>query len=314
VKLVALAAAAFAVCLVVMAMAFSAAIGSGQLLGTGPSSVPGIPADYLVLYVQAADQHKIDWAILAAIGKIESDHGRIQGGRCATSSAGARGPMQFMPATWARYGKGGNICDPRDAIPAAARYLVASGAPSDYRRAIFAYNHAGWYVNKVMKQAEQYRAMAVVEQGGVVAPTAQIHDVLTNPRITLTPTQRSDLLSGGFDTRLISVMSWLGRPGHSYQVCALRNDHSPGSNHEAGRAVDICVVNGVVCRNQTPSDPCGKQAVAVAKLRGQMRPNELISCFDPDNDTSTDPGGSWTIWAQADHCDHNHIGWDFAAR
>ena len=125
-----------------------------------PISVPGIPPAYFALYVQAAKKYKLDWAILAAIGKVETDHGRIQDG-CATSSAGARGPMQFMPGTWAGYGNGGDICDPRDAIPAAARYLKASGAPKDYRRAIFAYNHAGWYVDKVLAQARKYRAAAV---------------------------------------------------------------------------------------------------------------------------------------------------------
>jgi hypothetical protein len=305
--------AAFVAFMVTLSFAILASFGSnGNALAAGPVSVAGIPPAYLVLYRTAAEEHKIDWAILAAIGKIETDHGRIHGGSCATSSAGARGPMQFMPATWEGYGKGGNICDPEDAIPAAARYLVASGAPKNYRRAIFAYNHADWYVDKVLAQAEKYRKLAVIEETlGQAIPTAALRDVLTNPRIGLTPAQRSDLASGGIDPRVVSVMAWLARPGHSYTVSALRRDHRPGSNHEAGRAFDVSIVNGVVCANQTPSDPCGRQAIALARLKGSLRPNELISCFDPDNDKSTDPGGSWTIWAQADHCDHNHVGFDY---
>lgn len=150
----------FVVWVVVMTMAIAASIDGASAPGA-PTAVNGIPPDYLALYVQAAARYKIDWAILAAVGSIETDHGRIQGGQCATSGAGARGPMQFMPSTWDRYGNGGNICDPRDAIPAAARYLVASGAPGDYHRAIFAYNHAEWYYADVVSKAEEYRALAM---------------------------------------------------------------------------------------------------------------------------------------------------------
>jgi hypothetical protein len=143
---------------------FTSALMGLSLLGSASASpsvdVPGIPDRYLRLYRRAAADTDLDWAILAAIGKVETDHGRAQKGRCATSSAGARGPMQFMPGTWADYGRGGDICDPADAIPAAARYLVASGAPKDYRRAILAYNHAGWYVARVLRQAAVYRAAA----------------------------------------------------------------------------------------------------------------------------------------------------------
>lgn len=161
-KIIAWCSAAFVVFFVVMAMAISASFGQQNTAFGTPTSVGDIPSEYLRLYVAAAQANKLDWAILAAIGKIETDHGRIQGGRCATSSAGARGPMQFMPATWASYGKGGDICDPADAIPAAARYLRASGAPKDYHAAILAYNHAEWYYRDVMTKAAEYRAAATV--------------------------------------------------------------------------------------------------------------------------------------------------------
>ncbi len=76
------------------------------------------------------------------------------------------GPMQFLPSTWREYGVDGNkdgmanIMDPEDAIPAAASYLEAGGAPDDWYAALYTYNHAGWYVRKVLGVAESYRRLA----------------------------------------------------------------------------------------------------------------------------------------------------------
>jgi hypothetical protein len=129
-----------------------------------------IPPLYLRLYRQAAERYGIDWAVLAAIGKLECDHGRDRSPACtqegAVNGAGAGGPMQFLGSTWAIYGVDGNgdgradRWSPADAIYAAARYLRASGAPGDYGRAIFAYNHAGWYVREVEELARRYSAPA----------------------------------------------------------------------------------------------------------------------------------------------------------
>jgi hypothetical protein len=126
-----------------------------------------IPPLYLRLYRQAAQRYGLDWAILAGIGRVECDHGRDPDPSCtregAVNSAGAGGPMQFIASTWARYGVdalGDGRADrwnPADAIYAAANYLRASGAPDDYSRAIFAYNHAGWYVEDVARWAARYR-------------------------------------------------------------------------------------------------------------------------------------------------------------
>ncbi|HWB70695.1 MAG TPA: lytic transglycosylase domain-containing protein [Egibacteraceae bacterium] len=85
---------------------------------------------------------------MAAIHLVESRMGRIRG----DSPAGARGPMQFLPSTWAAYGDG-DIDDPGDAIRAAARYLVAHGAPGDMRRALYAYNHSDRYVEAIQAYA-----------------------------------------------------------------------------------------------------------------------------------------------------------------
>ena len=127
-------------------------------------SAGGIPPRYLDLYRKAAHRYGIGWHILAAVGKVESDHGRgpgpgITSGR---NHAGAAGPMQFIPGTWAAFGVDGNhdgrkdVYDPADAIPAAARYLKHGGAPSKIRAALFQYNHSTAYVNKVLEQARAY--------------------------------------------------------------------------------------------------------------------------------------------------------------
>lgn len=119
---------------------------------------------YKKLYEKAAEKYGFgeDWYVVAAVGKVESDHGQNMG----PSSAGALGPMQFMPSTWKSYGLDANddgqanIMDPEDAIPAAARYLKVGGAPNDWYEALYTYNHAGWYVEKVLKVAERYRKAA----------------------------------------------------------------------------------------------------------------------------------------------------------
>lgn len=151
----------------VLVGAFATASGSPT---SAPGTIPGpaasdIPPLYLQLYVAAGQQERVDWAILAAIGKVETDHGRLDapGVTSGVNSAGCcAGPMQFSitprPSTWDMFGAGGNVYDPAAAIPAAARYLRASGAPRDYHAAILSYNHAEWYYRKVIAQADLYRA------------------------------------------------------------------------------------------------------------------------------------------------------------
>ena len=105
-------------------------------------------------YAEAQQRYGVDWSYLASINFIESSFGRNNG----PSSAGAEGPMQFLPGTWANYGQGGNIWDPHDAILAAARYLVHYGAPGDMRGAIFHYNLDYDYVDAVEFFARAMRA------------------------------------------------------------------------------------------------------------------------------------------------------------
>jgi murein DD-endopeptidase MepM/ murein hydrolase activator NlpD len=125
-----------------------------------PPAVADIPARYLVLYEQAGARFRLDWPVLAAVGKVETNHGRNANG-CAPNSAGARGPMQFLPATFAHAAKlagiaDPDICDPADAIPAAAAYLKSNGAPDDWQRALYRYNPADWYPPLIMSWAQRY--------------------------------------------------------------------------------------------------------------------------------------------------------------
>jgi membrane-bound lytic murein transglycosylase B len=91
--------------------------------------------------------------LLAAVNLVETAFGRLR----SESTAGARGPMQFMPATWRAYGLGGDVRDPRDAILGAAHYLHANGAPHEEARALFHYNPSRAYVTAVRRYARMIR-------------------------------------------------------------------------------------------------------------------------------------------------------------
>jgi membrane-bound lytic murein transglycosylase B len=104
-------------------------------------------------YQEAFNRYGVDPSYLASINFIESNFGRING----PSSAGAQGPMQFLPSTWTEYGQGGNINDPHDSILAAARYLAHNGAPVNMRNAIYHYNLDYDYVDAVESFARAYR-------------------------------------------------------------------------------------------------------------------------------------------------------------
>src|SRR5438093_9341762 len=149
----------------------------------GPAKVTGVPnfviqkfrvpVFLLPIYQAAGIQYGVRWEVLAAINEIETDYGR----NLNVSSAGAVGWMQFMPSTWKRYGVDANhdgVKDPYnpvDAIFAAARYLKAAGAASDITRAVFAYNHADWYVQSVLMRARLIAGMPADVIGSVTGMT-----------------------------------------------------------------------------------------------------------------------------------------------
>jgi hypothetical protein len=114
-----------------------------------------IPPFLLPIYQAAGIEYDVPWQVLAAINEIETDYGR----NLSISSAGAVGWMQFLPSTWRRWGvaaTGNGIADPYnpvDAIFTAARYLQAAGAAHNLPGAIYAYNHAWWYVQSVLLRA-----------------------------------------------------------------------------------------------------------------------------------------------------------------
>lgn len=115
------------------------------------------PERLRALYRQAQRRFGVAWEVLAAVNLVETGMGRIVG----LSSAGARGPMQFMPATWQAYGMGGNVWKPHDAIMGAANYLAATGAASGtdagLRNALYAYNHDVRYVRAVLHYTQLMR-------------------------------------------------------------------------------------------------------------------------------------------------------------
>ncbi len=116
---------------------------------------PAQPADALRgHYRRAQRRFGVGAPLLASVNFVESAFGRLRN----RSVSGARGPMQFMPATWAAYGLGGDISDPRDAILGAANYLHANGAPANETRALLRYNPSSDYVRAVSRYARRIRA------------------------------------------------------------------------------------------------------------------------------------------------------------
>ena len=165
-----------AACVVVLVLALAHAALDPFDGSTPPSDEPApsalaradIPTLYLELYMRAASRFGLDWTILAGIGRVECDHGRDPAPSCTVEGqlnyAGAGGPAQFLVSTWKRYGISADgrgpsdMWNPADAIFSMANYLRASGAPANYNEAIYAYNHAGWYVADVLNWARRYGA------------------------------------------------------------------------------------------------------------------------------------------------------------
>jgi membrane-bound lytic murein transglycosylase B len=117
------------------------------------------PASTLLAdYRDAQRRFAVPWDVLAAVNFVESKFGKLR----SASAAGAQGPMQFMPATWRRYGLGGDVHAARDAILGAANYLHASGAPRDLRRALHTYNPSPSYVDAVLRYARSMRSDRVI--------------------------------------------------------------------------------------------------------------------------------------------------------
>jgi len=291
-----------------------------------------IPRRYLGLYTTtaAAACPRLTWPTLAAIGKLESDHGRstAPGVHAGVNRHGCcAGPMQFNirngpPSTWDAYGHGGDVYDPRDAIPAAARKLCANGlAGADPARdpcpqvlgaaalhqALRRYNNACWYVHQVITWAARYTtptptpAPAPAQDPFVVA-------LAHNPAVTTTSSHGCDpgpdLASGRLDLRVESLLAVLAQRwtirlsclhrGHSRYVKGTRRV----SNHTVWRAVDIDRVNGQPVGAHSPA---ARALVAwLDGLEGPLRPAEIGSPF---------PLGHRPYFTDEGHQGHIHVGY-----
>jgi soluble lytic murein transglycosylase-like protein len=158
---------------------------------TPPEGVPNffierfrIPPFLLPIYQAAGIQYGVRWEVLAAINEIETEYGR----NLNVSTAGAVGWMQFLPSTWEAYGVDANgdrekdPYNPADAIFAAARYLRAAGADRDLRAAIWAYNHADWYVESVLLRARLIAGMPTDLVGSLSGLTQGVFPVAGKAR------------------------------------------------------------------------------------------------------------------------------------
>jgi membrane-bound lytic murein transglycosylase B len=119
-----------------------------------------VPKEYIPYYKAAGERYGVDWSVLAAIHETETNFSRDPK---MISSVGAIGHMQFMPSTFAKYGVDGDgdgfrsAWNLQDSVFSAANYLSASGFKKEPRKAIWSYNHADWYVNKVIAEAERIK-------------------------------------------------------------------------------------------------------------------------------------------------------------
>jgi len=202
-----------------------------------------VPAELRPVFDRAAARYELgaDGAsILAGLTNVESGFGRDMG----PSSAGAIGWTQFLPGTWLRYGvdaNGDGRRDPfnaEDAIESTANYLRASGAPGDWRRALFVYNHAGWYVDKVLEEARRLRARAgdpTCSDAGPINPSG-VRRITGGGRIVPIP----GLPGESVDERILPDVLWLIS---TFRVTVsdgyAHEGHAPGGEHPLGLAVDL---------------------------------------------------------------------------
>ena len=301
---------------VLMFLAMSSAASANGNKNSSPSAqaIADIPPELLPIYQKAAkDSCGMPWGVLAAIGKVETDHGRSQlpGVSSGENSSGAGEPMQFLQPTWDAYGVDGDgdgdkdRYDPVDAIWGAANYLCASGAgdAARLRDAIWAYNHDWGYVDDVLRRADEY---ATAPAGGDVG-TGDAGAVLNNPNVALCPACRQDLLDGIIDQRVVDFLAWAGQRGQ-VAVSVLKTGHSQFvagtdrvSNHWEGRAADLYAIDG---EEVTPScAPCRAFVEEVVAL-GSGRPDEM---GQPWSDLVG--AGGWNVFTDGSHRDHVHVGW-----
>ena len=306
--------------------------GRGPSVGASDAALADIPPDYLARYVTAAGTcPALTWQVLAAIGKIESDHGRSSapGVRQGINRAGCcAGPMQFNltngpPSTWDSWGTGvrADVYDPAYAVPAAARKLCGDGlarpeavgrdpcpqvlGSAALHTALRRYNNACWYAHEVVTLAGRYTRAAPAQ---IPAHDPFVRALVASPRITTTTSHgcdpAADLASGRLDLRVQSLLAVLAER-HRIRLSCLRSGHSRFvkgttrvSNHTVWRAVDIDVINGQpVSRTSKVSRTL---VVWLDGLQGPLRPSEIGSPFNI---------GRRPYFSDEGHQGHVHVGY-----
>ncbi|UTI65892.1 lytic transglycosylase domain-containing protein [Paraconexibacter antarcticus] len=302
-----------------------------------------IPPFLLPIYQAAAAQYGVPWEILASINEIETNFGR----NLSVSSAGALGWMQFIRSSWERWGLDGDgdgRRDPRnpvDAIFAAARYLKDAGADQDLPKAIYAYNHADWYVNRVVKRAREFAGLdpllvsALSERAlredthlyraagnpfagdGAIAPSPGQALLLSKRQLTrlvlhskdieIYEGGRQDIAAGHINRRVLATLLFLARSGLKPTVSCLMSGHSllttSGniSEHSFGHAVDISAINGIPIVGHQ-----GPDSITAKTLNKLV---ELQGYLEPHQIISlmTVDGHDNTL-SMTDHYNHIHVG------
>ena len=284
-----------------------------QVLSCSPAKpwAKRIPGDYLSAFESAAGRYSLGsrgvWA-LAAVARLESDFGR------SMSKAQLRrtGALGLDRSEWRRYavdGDGDGVVRHSSIEDSAATLARLAWSRGGLEAGIFTHNQAHWYVEEVMDEAD---ALAGSCKTSTVAWKIQFPDVTSSAinwnNLTLSNSlEKRDLDTGAIDPRIVGLIGAITQT-HTITISALRSDHSMlassgnVSNHYYGRAMDIAVVDGVPCTNVSPKAPCGQLGETLAHLTGISHPTELIYCYDLD--------GPGPAWAQADHCDHVHAGFD----
>jgi hypothetical protein len=303
-----------------------------------------VPPFLLPIYQAAGAQYKIHWQILAAINEAETGFGA----NLRESSAGAIGWMQFLPSTWQRYGIDADgdgkrdPWDPVDAIFAAARYLHAAGAESSLPQAIWAYNHAGWYVDRVIDRARTFAGLpdelvALLTRQGF-ADTASIkdklgkksylepgaklempgqalllddhalrHTVLHDDRIQMYGCGRQDIVDNRIDDRVLATLEFLRLSKFDPTVSALECGHSfftSSGNVSEHSSGDAVDIAAI---NGTPIlGHQGDGSITDDVVRHLLT---LQGLMDPHQIITlmTYPGADNTL-ALPDHANHVHVG------
>jgi hypothetical protein len=267
-----------------VASAPGAAGGEGENCRLSGKAAESIPPTYIPWLQQAASRYRLGpqgFSIVAAIHSVESDFGRstLPGVRSGTNSAGAAGPGQFLLSTWETYGVDADqdgkrdIYSVPDSVFATANYLRSSGAPTDWRAAIFNYNHAQWYVDEVLEKAASFGTELVCE---------------ASPELGEPPAgrlARLDYYARWIESRRIHYC-WGG--GHSPKP-----GPSPGSYcwSADGRQVFGAPEAGLDCSGAV------RWLLVLAGYRdpGALVSNELGAAYP------SGPGEHVTIWANVDH-------------